>query len=191
MLYMKKRILNKILIGDITFDLKNVATHAAKVSNSQYKEGKIDNAIRSAIIKRLDPTHFPDFCKDICDYGEEFNPLKKSDDLCIREIEYLKYGLSDHFLKHQDIADGRDRRALELEAKVRIRPRRLTTITMLSKTDDLIGGQLSVWESEHGKEHVIDLQVGETVIFYSTAFHGVTAVTQGGREVLVAWVYDR
>jgi predicted 2-oxoglutarate/Fe(II)-dependent dioxygenase YbiX len=59
---------------------------------------------------------------------------------------------------------------------------------MLSKTDDMVGGQLSVFEED--KEHVIDLQVGETVVFFSSTWHQVTAVTKGGREVLVAWVYD-
>ena len=69
-------------------------------------------------------------------------------------------------------------------------PRRFSTVTLLSKSDDLEGGDLLVY---YENENYINtsLEVGETVIFYSSTNHKVTPITKGGREVLVGWIYDR
>jgi predicted 2-oxoglutarate/Fe(II)-dependent dioxygenase YbiX len=177
-MYIKKQIFNNIIFGDLYYDLMQEVGKPASITNSKMPEGAIDVKVRSAVVKKLDPTWYPDFCKEIESLCQEFNSKHIASTLKTRELEYLKYGLSDHFVRHQD-AGSRDQR-----------PRRFTSITMLSKTDDLVGGQLSVFDHDN-VEHIIDLQVGETVLFYSTTWHQVTALTQGGREVLVAWVYDR
>jgi predicted 2-oxoglutarate/Fe(II)-dependent dioxygenase YbiX len=173
-MFIKKRIFSDIIFDDLKYDLEDEVGKPAEVSLN--KEHKVANHIRSATKKQIDATFYPDFCKEIEALAEEFSPRHQASTLVVKEIEYLQYGISDHFTKHQDALRGVDE------------PRRFTSITMLSKTDDMVGGQLSVFEGD--KEHVIDLQVGETTLFFSTTWHQVTAVTKGGREVLVAWVYD-
>lgn len=178
MIYIKKKVFNDIIFEDLCYDLEDEVGIPAAIK-SRGKEGThVDIDIRSAITKHLDSTHYPDFCKEIEALAEEFSPRHLASTISVKELEYLSYGISDHFKIHQDAGHG------SFEPV-----RRFTSITMLSKTDDMIGGQLSVFDND--EEHVIDLQVGETVLFFSTAWHQVTAVTQGGREVLVAWVYDR
>jgi predicted 2-oxoglutarate/Fe(II)-dependent dioxygenase YbiX len=95
-------------------------------------------------------------------------------------MEYLKYGISDHFIKHTDA----------ISDKKLNRIRRFSTVTMLSKTDDLEGGDLLLFD-ENDDTYNANLEVGETVLFYSSTPHQVTPITCGGREVLVSWVYDR
>lgn len=60
----------------------------------------------------------------------------------------------------------------------------------MHKTEDLEGGDLIIYD-KNGEQINTELEVGETVIFYSSAFHKVTPITKGGREVLVGWIYDR
>ena len=48
-------------------------------------------------------------------------------------MEYLKYGISDHFVRHDDVLVSKN-------------PRRFSAITMLSKTDDLEGGDLLLFD---------------------------------------------
>lgn len=193
-MFLKKRILSDILFDDIRFDLTDREERPAAIRSSDTKRSDLEVSlglptnyhinpeVRKAVYIPLDNTHYPDFNKAIEELCAEFDPKQSANNLQVRELEYLRYGLSDHFQKHQDVGFKTKKK----------RPRRYTSITMLSKTDDMVGGQLSVFEGDRGqyKEHVVDLQVGETVIFFSTSWHGVTAVTKGGREVLVAWVYD-
>lgn len=178
-MFIKKQILNDVLLDDIRYELTDKDEMPAAIGSSD-EAGKISvkPEVRSAILIPLDHTQYPDFNKAVEDLCAEFDPKQFSENLEVREMEYLRYGLSDHFRKHQDVGTKTTKK----------QPRRFTSITMLSKTDDMVGGQLSVFEED--KEHVIDLQVGETVVFFSSTWHQVTAVTKGGREVLVAWVYD-
>lgn len=178
-MFIKKQILNDIILDDIRYELADKEESPALVSLSINKGLQMKPEIRSAVQVALVPEHFPDFNKPVEDLCAEFDTNQVADNLQVRELEYLRYGLSDHFQKHQDVGFKTKKKS----------PRRYTSITMLSKTDDMVGGQLSVFEED--KEHVVDLQVGETVVFYSSTWHQVTAVTKGGREVLVAWVYDK
>ena len=180
-MFIKKRIMNDILLDDIRYELsdKDERQAAIKSSDVSVKGQVVNPEVRSAVLVSLDARHFPDFNKAVEDLCAEFDTKQLASNLQVREMEYLRYGLSDHFRKHQDVGYNSKKK----------QPRRYTSITMLSKTDDMVGGQLSVFEGD--KEHVVDLQVGETVVFFSTSWHQVTAVTKGGREVLVAWVYDK
>ena len=92
-------------------------------------------------------------------------------------MEYLKYGISDHFVRHDDVLVSKN-------------PRRFSAITMLSKTHDMEGGDLLLFDKNDYK-YSAELDVGETVVFYSSTQHQVTPITCGGREVLVSWVFDR
>jgi predicted 2-oxoglutarate/Fe(II)-dependent dioxygenase YbiX len=99
--------------------------------------------------------------------------------LILKEMEYLKYGPTDHFKKHNDSIHNKDPRKI----------RRFSTVTLLSKTEDLEGGNLIIFDKYDSKLEA-NLEVGETVLFYSSTFHKVTPITKGGREVLVGWIYD-
>ena len=180
-MFIKKRILSDILFDDINYELDGKEERPAAIGSSN-KDGRaleIKPEVRSAALILLDHLLFPDFNKKVEELCSEFDDKQLPQNLEVREMEYLRYGLTDHFRKHQDVGYNSNKK----------QPRRYTSITMLSKTDDMVGGQLSVFEED--KEHVVDLQVGETVVFYSSTWHQVTAVTKGGREVLVAWVYDK
>lgn len=61
-----------------------------------------------------------------------------------------------------------------------------TSVTMIEKSDDLVGGVLKVW-SPSGKEYVVDLDPFETVIFPSYFDHEATPVFAGRRVVLISW----
>jgi len=62
----------------------------------------------------------------------------------------------------------------------------------LDKSDNLIGGDLVVFDGKDDQVgRVIDLKVGETVVFDSrTVYHEITEVTQGKRTSLVVWLKD-
>jgi len=62
-----------------------------------------------------------------------------------------------------------------------------TAITLIERSDDLVGGDIVVSESVNGKQRTIPQQVGDTVYYSPATFHGVTKVTEGYRKVLVTW----
>jgi predicted 2-oxoglutarate/Fe(II)-dependent dioxygenase YbiX len=176
-LFIKKRITPQVTIDDMVYDLQFEKELISGVYDS--KEGaKVDKTFRSAISKTLNPTHYLDYCNLLTKLANSFSPNHSSNKLVVKELEYLKYGLTDHFKAHtDDIKTGKKRR-------------RFTTITMLSKTDDMVGGELLAFSNKNNK-YDVDLQVGETVVFYSSTMHQVLPITCGGREVLVGWIYDR
>ena len=62
-----------------------------------------------------------------------------------------------------------------------------TAITLIERSDDLVGGDIIVSKGLDGKQRTIPQQVGETVYYSPATFHGVTKVTEGYRKVLVTW----
>lgn len=62
-----------------------------------------------------------------------------------------------------------------------------TAITLIAKSDNLVGGDIIISKGFNGKQRIIPQQVGETVYYSSATFHGVTKVTEGYRKVLVTW----
>lgn len=64
-----------------------------------------------------------------------------------------------------------------------------STSTILHKSDDLVGGDLILYDSgDDDSGTVIDIEVGETVLFYPDRWHEVTEVTQGMRICLISWL---
>jgi predicted 2-oxoglutarate/Fe(II)-dependent dioxygenase YbiX len=64
---------------------------------------------------------------------------------------------------------------------------------MLEKSDDLMGGTLNVWLPREGTvlqwdgKYMVDLEVGETIMFPAYFLHEVTPLVQGERKVLISW----
>jgi predicted 2-oxoglutarate/Fe(II)-dependent dioxygenase YbiX len=177
-LFVKDKIIPDYLFEDILYDLQQISEYKSIVSNG--KNSNIDEKIRNSISKNLKPSEFLDLNKLLENYCQEFNSNHIPSTLMVKELEYLKYGISGHFRPHDDV--------LPNEKQNRIR--RFTTVTLLSKTDDLEGGNLMVFDENKNAINT-NLEVGETVLFYSSTTHQVTPITKGGREVLVAWIYDR
>lgn len=98
-----------------------------------------------------------------------------------KEFNYLKYGIGDKFVRHKDVIPPSN-----VNDKIRI----FSTSTIISKTDDLVGGEFIIYD-DHGVGHEVTLEVGETIFFDSNKYHEVAPVTSGVREVLVAWIYER
>jgi|TARA_R110000772_G_scaffold221174_1_gene331572 predicted 2-oxoglutarate/Fe(II)-dependent dioxygenase YbiX len=174
-IFIKHKLIHQNIIDDLTYDLQFEKEKLATVS---YKgKGSIQKEFRSAIVKTVNTKFYFDYCKIIENFCQEFSPNNLAMSLVVKEIEYLKYGISDHFKKHSDVIS-------------KVNKRRFSTITMLSKTDNIKGGDLLLYDNNLYK-YDVDLQIGETVVFYSDTIHEVTPITCGGREVLVSWVYDR
>lgn len=95
----------------------------------------------------------------------------------IEEWHYLKYIKGDHFIRHSD--NGAEPG----------NPRKWTMITLLNKSDDLVGGDLFVYINDQ-KERV-NIEIGQTVVLPSDLDHEVSIVETGEREVLINWLRFR
>lgn len=175
-LFIKDKIIPNYLFDDILYDLQGIAGYKSKITG----DNDIDPNIRNSISKNLKPSEFLDLNKLLENFCKEFNNNHIPSTLMVKELEYLKYGISGHFKPHDDVLPNKNSRRI----------RRFTSVTLLSKTDDLVGGNLMVFD-ENANAINTNLEVGETVLFYSSTTHQVTPIKKGGREVLVAWIYDR
>ena len=177
-LFVKRKLISNSILDDLKYDLEKINGIDSKIVNTKISDTKKE--IRSSITKRINPSWYLDYCRLIERFCNELNSKHIPSTLIVKEMEYLKYGISDHFIKHTDA----------ISDKKLNRIRRFSTVTMLSKTDDLEGGDLLLFD-ENDDTYNANLEVGETVLFYSSTPHQVTPITCGGREVLVSWVYDR
>jgi len=67
----------------------------------------------------------------------------------------------------------------------------LTTVTVLYKSDDLIGGELIISDDDTDISFNMDHKVGETYFYDQTMKHGVSEVIKGTRRVLITWMKER
>jgi predicted 2-oxoglutarate/Fe(II)-dependent dioxygenase YbiX len=179
-LFIKRKLISDHILEDLKYDLSFEKEYAAKITTKDSTNNILNLDFRSATSKTINPTWYLDYCKLIEEFCSELNSKHIPSTLVVKEMEYLKYGISDHFKKHIDNSPN----------KKSTKIRRFSTITMLSKTDDLEGGDLLLFD-ENDDTYNASLEVGETILFYSSTLHQVTPITCGGREVLVSWVYDR
>jgi predicted 2-oxoglutarate/Fe(II)-dependent dioxygenase YbiX len=177
-LFVKDKIIPDYLFEDILYDLQNKNEYKSGVSDGE--NGTINEKIRNSISKKLKPSEFLDLNKLLENFCQKLDNKHIPSTLIVKELEYLKYGISGYFKPHKDVLPkGKENRI-----------RRFTIVTLLSKTDDLEGGDLMVFD-ENGNAINTMLEIGETILFYSSTIHQVTRITKGDREVLVAWIYDR
>ena len=64
-----------------------------------------------------------------------------------------------------------------------------TAITLIGKSDDLIGGDIITpsFDSSSKQPRILPQEIGETMYYYSNTPHGVSKVDKGNRKVLVTW----
>lgn len=174
MLYLITKTVDPNTLEDLRFDSGIVRETTAGVTNGVDKNGGYHPQIRSTTLKLVKSVDFPDISNSILKALGQFDPTVHIDDYSAQEFNYLLYKVGDHFKKHKDVIKVAN-------------PRIYTTVTLVRKSDDLVGGDLRVWDKK-GVMQVINLKVGETVIFNSSTFHQVTPVEQGTRESLVVWI---
>ncbi len=176
-IFVKGKVIPEYLLQDIIYDLNNITGRKSGVlddSKESYNE-----SIRSSTSKTIDPETYPDLNNILTKFCSVLDKKYIFTKLILKEMEYLKYGPADHFKKHSDAIYDKNPKEI----------RRFTTVTLLSKTEDLEGGNLIIFDKYDSKLEA-NLEVGETVLFYSSTFHKVTPIIKGGREVLVGWIYD-
>jgi predicted 2-oxoglutarate/Fe(II)-dependent dioxygenase YbiX len=175
--FVKDKIIPECLIQDIIYDFGNVSG----VESGVYNNGKdgIDENVRLSISKNVPSEFYPDLNRLLTTFCQSLHKRHFPSTLILREMEYLKYGIGGKFNKHQDVIRREDPKMM----------RRFSTVTLLSKSNDLEGGELIIYDKYDNKLKT-NLEVGETVVFYSSTPHKVTPITKGSREVLVGWIYD-
>jgi len=139
-------------------------------------KGSLNKDTRSTLVKQnIKPKHYPDICNSLLKMISIWDATLDPDDYKVNQFDYLKYGVNDHFKKHQDqIGDDNVNRVF-------------STSTIIEVSDDLEGGDFIIYD-ELGTEIQTSLEVGETIFFRSNKWHKVTPVTKGERSVLVAWI---
>jgi len=175
-LFIKDKIVPEYLFDDILYDLQSKISRESGIVGDQ----RINKKFRDSISKPLRSSEFLDLNRILENYCSKLDNKHIPSTLIVKEYEYLKYKIAGHFKPHTDV----------IPPKIKNKVRRFTAVTLLSKTDDLEGGDLMVFDENKNAINTT-LEVGETVLFYSSTLHQVTPITKGGREVLVAWIYDR
>lgn len=117
---------------------------------------------RSSLKYQIDYQLFPELSETIEDFV--------NDGTKVNQFDLLLYKKGDYYKEHKDVIPKRKRT--------------WTSITMIDKKN-LQGGEIVIYD---GDEHVIDLDIGETVVFKSSLTHKAKEVLQGTRLVLVAWL---
>ena len=106
------------------------------------------------------------------DWGADF-----PENAWFAQFEFIKYSNpNDRFERHIDDNP-------EASNHNRI----FTSVTMIDRSDDLKGCELTVWVPPNEKEYIIDLEVGETVMFPAWYWHQANDLIKGSRVVLISW----
>jgi len=171
-LYLKRKDVELQSLYDM--ESEDTGWHDAGVTSKS--KDKINKEIRSTLTKRnIKPIHYPDICNSLLKMINIWDVTRDPDEYKVTQFDYLKYGVNDHFKKHQDqIGDDKVNRVF-------------STSTIIEVSDDLEGGDFIIYD-ELGTEIQTSLEVGETIFFRSNKWHKVTPVTKGERSVLVAWI---
>ena len=125
---------------------------------------KLSKKTRSSKNVKMSPLLFPEICGTLEEHLKNHKVLP--------QFDFLIYEVGDFFCRHKDNYGDNDRT--------------YTTVTMMEKSDDLVGGDLVIYDEE--ETFVINLEVGETIIFPASMYHEAKVVEQGSRKVLVAWL---
>lgn len=175
MIYLKTQVINMETLNDLQYEGERVPKMQAGVVD---KGGSaINKKSRDALVKRVNAKEFPDISHSILQAVGQFDKDVDINTLKADEFNYLYYGVGGHFKAHKDNIKTDN-------------PRIYTTITMIQHSEDMIGGELKVWDDQE-QPHAVKLLPGETLVFHSNRLHQVTPLEQGEREVLVVWVNKR
>ena len=136
-------------------------TKISNISEAPTTSGNL-NKWRNSLKYQVDYQLFPELCKTIEDFVNDGTKVNQFDLLLYKEGHYYK--------KHKDVIEERKRT--------------WTSITMIDKKD-LKGGEIVVYNKD---KNIIDLDIGETIVFKSSLYHKAKKVLHGTRLVLVAWL---
>jgi hypothetical protein len=150
-------------------------------ANAQVVAGYRPDLRSTQIKKGLNHREYVDICKYLLDMINVWDNSLDPNDYIVGEFNYLKYSKGDHFTKHKDKLNQKNEKNNE---------RIFSTSTIISKTDDLKGGEFLIYD-RLGNRFDVPLDVGETIFFDSSTQHQVNEVTSGVREVLVAWIWKK
>ena len=148
-----------------TYDMIDLL-ELTKISNTRQATTLKDTGTKYRKTLRYDVDHrmFPELCERIENIV--------NDGTKVNQFDLLLYNKGYFYKKHTDVLKDPRRRIW-------------TSITMIDK-QDLTGGELVVYLDDD--EVVIDLDIGETVVFKSSYMHEAKEVLNGSRLVLVAWL---
>jgi len=182
-LYTQCHIVDPNSLDDLRYHASQVGSFDAGVK--QKGNSNVDYGARKARIKNIQHTDYPDICQSLLEllglHRKRINPNEYE----VLEFNYLKYEIGGHFIKHHDVIPASTD---SNNGRLRI----YSTITLLDKSDNLEGGELLLFSDEQSNEPtIITLERNETVLFASKLFHMVTPITQGTRDVLVSWIYQK
>jgi len=188
---------NDFFVRDYVVD-KEMQEHLWERYQEQLSEGKFSRASvtgkrrysevrfcdHAPIKHRMDGPLFDLSCElkdlavELCDNLPE--------DLWFAQYEFVKYeGNGQTFKPHRDddvMSIGHNRI--------------LTSVTMVERTDDMVGGHLHIWptniyeEMPNVQKYVIDLEPWETVIFPACFYHEASPVLEGRRTILISWAQN-
>jgi predicted 2-oxoglutarate/Fe(II)-dependent dioxygenase YbiX len=162
------RVLEKEYLDELLwmYETKLLAEKPAVVATtSNSKNGRINYSERKTTRLEMHPRLYPELCESLESYV--------GDDTKANQFDYLVYNVGDFFLKHTDDTRHSFNRVW-------------STITLLDRSNDLEGGELVIYNGE--EKEIVNLKVGETIIFKSYIEHEVLPVIKGTRKVLVIWL---
>lgn len=181
-LYIKRKLISSEDIKRLISD--NLYFRPGSVVNYNEQTGQKNSLVnpssRKCVIAPVRPENYPDLCNQILDIIPLWNDSLFKDQYKIGELQYTKYVQGDFFKMHRDAID-------QPGEKVR---RIFSTSTILSKSDDLSGGEFLIKDNDRGV-HPVPLEVGETLFFDSRSFHQVSGINKGTRDALVAWIWKK
>lgn len=174
--FLKKRVISDELLDILLYKMENGLYSHGIIST---KDGpKRVDSVRKCGIHDINVLEFPDLNNSIIELSHEFMPEVSNETHFTKELQILKYEVGGKFNKHNDTKDYNKK------------PRLLTSVTLLDRSDDLVGGDLLVWPDRKGEPVTIDFKPFETVVFRAKTFHQCTEVMQGTRHVLISWVHE-
>ena len=174
-LYIKRRALSEDTLLDLIDEIPDFKTQQARVTRQN--ENILDTSSRSTLVSSMKIPEWANIYSELLPMAKEFYP---DESMKIKELQYLHYSPGDHFKKHNDQIKRGDKKDWRV----------LTSVTLLSESDDLIGGDLVLFRSKEDKEFIDPkLEVGESIMFSAETFHQVIPVEKGTRESLITWFY--
>lgn len=173
--YLKqKNILSDDVIDFLIEESKEMKFSRSKVVG--YGNKRIDDDIRTSTEVMFDKKELPDVATSIINLSFKLEMCSGWEDVACREqMSLLKYEVGGKFIKHHDVLQPTDNRSRYFSSSI-----------LIDKSPDLIGGDLILYEDD--VPYIIDLEVGEAVVFHSRTWHEVTEIKQGWRLALIAWL---
>jgi hypothetical protein len=170
------------------FDDEQISLLLHDASVGRYTKGAVgsygvNEDIRKCYISPINVLDYPDINTRLIELGHKFTPQCSHETHFSKELQFLKYMVGGLFKRHRDSYDQSTK------------PRFLSSITLLDRSEDLEGGELIIYDQDSEGNLLpgvrAELDLYDTVMFNSTTFHECTEITKGTRTVMVSWIHPR